>query len=348
MRNAECRFHIHHSAFIVPHFLMIRLTCTSCQTVLTIDDAFAGGVCRCQHCGTIQTVPKRAKAAGAGTQRKIYGKPAERPVMGGLDDLASAVASSGLAEKLRSGAPAPRKASRWPLIVALCIVGLMIAALAWTYLGNRNSPTFASGGPSQPAKSTPAAPDVPDSAAADFASSHEPSFCGIALHSDTVVYVLDRGSASRDSFGYLKEATYKSLATLGPDRKFQVLLWKTSDGSEEGFPLGTPVYATPKNIEICKKALEEIFAFGQTDASAPLKKAVLSAPGEIVLVTGKGWELDDEFVKQVQIVIATSQIKLITISIGSGGDSAALRTLAEKSGGQYQTLSEGAIRGFAD
>lgn len=37
---------------------MIRLECSNCRTVLTIDDAFAGGVCRCQQCGTIQTVPK--------------------------------------------------------------------------------------------------------------------------------------------------------------------------------------------------------------------------------------------------------------------------------------------------
>jgi hypothetical protein len=38
---------------------MIRLTCTHCQEVLSVDDAFAGGVCRCRHCGTIQTVPKK-------------------------------------------------------------------------------------------------------------------------------------------------------------------------------------------------------------------------------------------------------------------------------------------------
>jgi hypothetical protein len=34
--------------------------------VLQIDDAFAGGVCRCQHCGTIQTVPASLKRDGRG------------------------------------------------------------------------------------------------------------------------------------------------------------------------------------------------------------------------------------------------------------------------------------------
>ena len=40
---------------------MISITCTHCKTLLEMDDAFAGGVCRCQHCGTIQTVPSQLK-----------------------------------------------------------------------------------------------------------------------------------------------------------------------------------------------------------------------------------------------------------------------------------------------
>src|SRR6266550_969725 len=40
---------------------MITLPCTHCQKTLTLDEAFAGGVCRCQHCGTIQTVPSHLK-----------------------------------------------------------------------------------------------------------------------------------------------------------------------------------------------------------------------------------------------------------------------------------------------
>jgi hypothetical protein len=43
---------------------MISLTCTSCKRGLEIDDAFAGGVCRCQYCGTIQTVPAGLKQGG--------------------------------------------------------------------------------------------------------------------------------------------------------------------------------------------------------------------------------------------------------------------------------------------
>lgn len=44
---------------------MIRLTCRKCRAGLELDDAFAGGVCRCQHCGAIQTVPSHLKPVAA-------------------------------------------------------------------------------------------------------------------------------------------------------------------------------------------------------------------------------------------------------------------------------------------
>jgi hypothetical protein len=58
---------------------MISLPCTHCQAVLTIDEAFAGGVCRCQHCGTIQTVPAHLKQGSKTTNptpaKTLYRNP---------------------------------------------------------------------------------------------------------------------------------------------------------------------------------------------------------------------------------------------------------------------------------
>src|SRR5688500_7123116 len=52
---------------------MIILTCTNCRARLEMDDAFAGGVCRCMYCGTIQTVPSHLKRPGATNKVKtIY------------------------------------------------------------------------------------------------------------------------------------------------------------------------------------------------------------------------------------------------------------------------------------
>src|SRR5215218_7951970 len=90
---------------------MIAINCTQCKQRLEMDDAFAGGVCRCQYCGTIQTVPSLSKlkrqaaptAAGATVPappqpmaspqpHSTGGQPAAEP--DGLDALAAAVATS--------------------------------------------------------------------------------------------------------------------------------------------------------------------------------------------------------------------------------------------------------------
>src|SRR5688572_7801345 len=97
---------------------MIRLTCTNCKSLLEMDDAFAGGACRCQHCGTIQTVPSHLKnqpaaeashispdvSVAARPSKTLYQKPpAGQRIGSGLDDLADIVASSGLsAGRLRT------------------------------------------------------------------------------------------------------------------------------------------------------------------------------------------------------------------------------------------------------
>jgi von Willebrand factor type A domain len=100
---------------------MIRLECSNCNKVLTIDDAFAGGVCRCQYCGTIQTVPKPGQPA-AGTasddspkalfKRKARIESALSPYNDQLDQAADDIDSSGINADALDGLNAPpRRAS---------------------------------------------------------------------------------------------------------------------------------------------------------------------------------------------------------------------------------------------
>src|SRR5687768_3359452 len=76
---------------------MISINCTQCQQLLEMDEAFAGGVCRCQYCGTIQTVPSHLKkptpAAAVAPAKAVHPGGGSGT---GLDDLAEVVASSGL------------------------------------------------------------------------------------------------------------------------------------------------------------------------------------------------------------------------------------------------------------
>jgi hypothetical protein len=123
---------------------MISLTCTTCRSLLQIDDAFAGGVCRCQHCGTIQTVPSHLKGGATATaEAKTLYKHRSR-VDGqsgtGLHELADIVASSGLAHTAsrdRSAASSPpaappkRDTTRLLLILAVIVILALVGVIVW-------------------------------------------------------------------------------------------------------------------------------------------------------------------------------------------------------------------------
>lgn len=92
---------------------MIRITCIKCRRTLTMDDAFAGSVCRCQHCGTIQTVPKSsAKVTNAPEKttrsKELYQKDQPSKSGGtGLDELATAVSGRSKRSAARSETTLP-------------------------------------------------------------------------------------------------------------------------------------------------------------------------------------------------------------------------------------------------
>jgi hypothetical protein len=120
---------------------MISLTCTSCKKVLEIDDAFAGGVCRCQHCGTIQTVPSSLKkvirpgSPGVGAKTLYQRTTTNTP--SGNAAAKSAGAAIATATPTRAAAPegtiAKPTISRPRMMIALAIIALVViisAALA--------------------------------------------------------------------------------------------------------------------------------------------------------------------------------------------------------------------------
>jgi hypothetical protein len=151
---------------------MITIACTNCKTVLTMDEAFAGGVCRCQHCGTIQTVPSHLKhgaAAGTpagqavGASKSLYQQTrAHTDAASGLEALGDAVTSSGLGSgRLKAPprvnppagasidrAPAEPRAKNpllVPLVIAVGVLVLLVIGLI-IFMVTRSSPSNSQGG----------------------------------------------------------------------------------------------------------------------------------------------------------------------------------------------------------
>jgi hypothetical protein len=333
---------------------MIRLTCTSCKTVMEMDDAFAGGACRCHQCGTIQTVPSHLKGGSKAPQSEVEaaarklpqsktlytGKGAAPPPGSGtgLDELAQVVSSSGLSGSGLSGtrrkpvgvATAPGQKKQMMLVGAIAgaVVVALIALGAFFMLGGDGASgggRSSTGGGSGGAVSGPA-------------------FVDLAIKGNTVIYLLDRGSATRDYFGALKSATYASIRSLGPNRKFQIVFWH-ADADSPAFPADTPTFATPDNALKAEESLSEVAAYGATEWEPALERALKHDPDAIVIATGKGWDLDEAFADSFLAKLDGKDVTVYTISLGSADDeSPGLAKLAAETGGEFRSYSAGALR----
>ncbi len=327
---------------------MITITCTSCKKVLSIDDAFAGAVCRCQFCGTIQTVPAKGSAqkAAAGTakgSKTLFENKARSAGVGsgsGMDDLADAVQSSGLSDsRLRKqpAPPPPAKNNLTPLlgIAAAVIVLLLIIVLVLVFRSPANVSSASAPQPNstsnQPAQTpSPAAPT--------------PGFCGVPINSSVVVYVIDNGSSSADVLDEVKSALFKSLESLGPDRRFQVVFWNPDSDSYPSAP-GT-AFAVNELIQNARAKLQDVTAAGSTDPLASLQKAFADDPGQIMLVTAKAGDLDDSLVAQVLKLRGSSKAKIDCFAINGVPNDKVLARIASATGGRFVPVPENQLKSF--
>lgn len=319
---------------------MISITCTKCKAPLTIDDGFAGLACRCQHCGTIQTVPTKLKgnapASAARPQpaaKALYENP--RGSAGGngsgSSSLADAVVSSGLGSGRLHHAPPPKATGRQlGLFIAIAALVILAAGVAGVWMLVMNRPPSKPSGPAgtgsastpivKPDGSTPAVPAVKGA-----------QFCGIPLEGDLVIYVLDHGQSSRDFLDYLNAATVNSIRSLGPTKRFQVIFW-SRDGSEEQIPK-VPETATPQAIEAAAKDLENIVCGSVTELEPALNLALSRQPAAVVVVTGKNSWLSTNAVK---VLDSAPKAKVHCIALDGGGT--VLQAIAKRTGGQFKEM----------
>jgi hypothetical protein len=337
---------------------MISIICTNCQAELSIDDAFAGGVCRCQYCGTIQTVPAKGKPQARAAAPQPAAAPASKTLYQnkarvrqanstgtGLDDLADAVVSSGLggsglsSSRHAAKAPAePRKQKNLlPIILIACGVLIVLLGILIAVLLSHGHASGGGGGTSGGGGS-----------GTDLASGS--SFCGISLHFPTTIFLLDRGNSISNDFDTVKAACFKSIDQFGPSRKFQVILWDNNDATSSAeFPQGKMADATAGNIASLRQYFQDTVATGSARLSGPLREAVSRNPQEIVIVTGKGADnLDEDDAAVLRSMIGKNiRIDAVQIYPSTPSPNSVLQEVSKASGGQFKTVSSSELRDFA-
>ncbi len=318
---------------------MISLACTKCSTLLNVDDGFAGGVCRCSACGTIQTVPRKgdapAKNGAAGTV--IYERASREAVSKELEALGEVVTSSGIASSgilNQTGWRTARKTASlgtWigiPLLVVVLLLG------AWFLFFQKSEAT--------PENARRSSAETAQSNMPPARTIAGPRFASIALdRGGTIVYLLDRGDATRPFTAPLQAAVLNSLATLQQNRRFQIRYW-SADGDSPAFPL-TPGETSEYNRKKAAEWMSGIIGGQSTDAVASLDAALAVKPSEIVLITGKAWQMDDSFTNQAVVKLTGKNIRVHVVSLGTTSSEDPLSRLASKTGGIYLSLSSGEL-----
>ena len=392
---------------------MITVNCSSCKAQLEMDDAFAGGVCRCHYCGTIQTVPAAAKRKAAGATAAAPAKAAAAATVGaangrnggghpqvqsagrteaaqppsGLDALAEVVASSGLSRGASMGGsaawappgaptqpaalpgvdyatPGQQKKKFTPLLVLLGIIALLLGALVVLvvgYLVVGTSRTTTVTFPPGPGTGSGPGPGGSGSGGGDnyvepgpggdgeeaMPVPKTPHFCGIGLDGvPSVVYVLDRGQATAELFDTLKEATYRSLDSLKPGTKFQIVFWDNGD-ERVAYPADGLVEVSAKEIEAAREKLADVVASGQAKPEGAVRKAAQSKPAAIVMVSGKAYYLEETLVQSVQDAVAGTTTKVHTVALKSDDGNTVMKNIAQKTHAEYRVLSAKELRQYS-
>jgi hypothetical protein len=357
---------------------MIRITCTNCKAQLSIDEAFAGGVCRCQFCGTIQTVPKHLKsgaaaegmhakaAVGAQSQSTLYRNKtkSDMGLSSGLDAIAEVVASSGLSGSgLTSGNPRRSKltavgeseapASKNQMLPILLVAGIVIILLLGVVIGLLMRGSGGNGTPTQTNDQTPTSPDTTSQNTASNTPEvlplpvtpkvTGPAFFGVKVSDASVIFVIDRGSGTHDSFEYMKIACVNTLDSLRPEQKYQVIFWKLDkDKDPVMLPKSLTAASNKDELKKTETAMDDVNSLGQSNIKPALEKAFSAKPSVVIIATGKA--VDDGFAKTVMDARKNSGVKVTCLSLNEPASSKAMQEVANKTGGTFKLVSLGELQ----
>lgn len=317
---------------------MIRLTCANCRTQLEVDDAFAGGVCRCKHCGAIQTVPRpgRSKsgkalagqAVTAEEPKTLYSAKSRAGLAStpsGLEELAEAVHGSGLVGSGLLNRPVPRGPKPPETPKAKSRSGLLVGLILLILLGT-GATIYILTRPGQPTNAP----------TGGGLAERQPTFAGIPLAGNKIVFVLDRGDATSNFFPAIRDLTVASVRTMSSNKLFQVVLW--DNGTVDAYPALTPGYASETEANKLAKWFDSVPTGKSTDALPALKLAFAAQPDTAVLVTGKSLQLDASFTDAVLKLRPTHTV-IHAVTLGDTAPEDPLRPIAQGAGGTFKTLN---------
>lgn len=310
----------------------MRIRCTGCKKKISVDEAFAGGMCRCPYCKAIVKVPDRASSSvGSPDRPDRPDAPPGRPQSpGGRQAPEKATKVKVLGPDDIPMADPVKIQGIVTLLLILCLVAMCSIGgyvvwqithkpnpreLSWQELvrqGNLNVDT-----------SNPF-----------VANSSAPAVAGNIKVESPIIYVLDCGGSMQEPMGYAAKMVRASVRSLPKDGKFNILSlhdggnkWMV-DGLEFGGSLG---------VEKAKQETKDLLPSGRTDLVSGIKQAINAKPKTLVFFSKK--TIDENDVKDLVSAAKAGGIALIGICFTADTDAMKSYTdVSEKTGGKSKAF----------
>jgi hypothetical protein len=331
--------------------MQIQVRCGSCRNTISLDEAFAGGMCRCPHCKSIVEVPAEARS-----QRPVPGRPSEpaaRPTVPTArpapEARADSLATPGGSPREEEGdrrspaAPVPvpghtrkhrhdldvrRKQGILTLVLLVGVV-VLLAVAGWLLVEQFKAPEVTEDkripAASLEEQSTPFAPVGRGSAGAG------PTVAGVLPVSPPVTYVVDAGASMLGKLGFALRMAGASVRSMQGGR-FSLLA--VTEGEVRSLSAGL-IDGGAGGAERIAALEDELYARGATSEklAEAVKQAVSGGASTVVVFAAKSLPAGQVDALAAQADVAGVTVHTVAIT-EYPGEAADLSALAEATGGK--------------
>ncbi len=212
----------------------------------------------------------------------------------------------------------------WSLLAVAMLFLIAVGLVIWQIMGQqqrrRSTPSYA------PTSVRPSGQGRP--------ASTGPQFLGIPLTGGKIVFSLDGSSANINSFSYVTQGVEEAVATLAPDQRFRVAIWR-----DKGLTLlpanGWLGRADVKALQPVLRHLRNLISYGSNNTLKSMLASLALGGNQVIFVTAK-FQMPHNLVSAVEAKRNPGQ-RLDVISVD--GERRELQKLAQQCDGRFHKYS---------
>ena len=319
----------------------MKIRCQHCRKKISIDDAFAGGFCRCPYCNEIVPVPSRGKSASVEARPVRPESPQEvqqSPRIGPISPesaeslpMANPVRIQGIITIVLSGFLL--------LILAFGIALLMKARASQNSKEGKKVNHTAKEVQVQPSNKQDSETVFPEPAINPLTTK---GIAGMNFASP-VIFILDGTSSMQQSFDLGVALIRYSILAMEAGEKFNLII-----ACEEGLLSLSNDWlgGGEKGDERVKKFFSAYAPAGAADLFPAVARAISKRPKSIVIIANRPVKDADKIIDEA--VKASVKIYIVAFEPLEADVKEIMKTLASKTGGDFRHLTTSEIMEWID